>query len=96
MKAFSKKKLIANMEKMRELTKKEPELYSKKLIELCAECGVVLIYTHALKNTHVNGATRWIRPDKALVQLSLLYSYADIFWFTFFHELGHILKHKKK
>ena len=93
-KPFNKTKLMRNLEKMRLLTKELPELFSRKLVELCAECGVILIYTPALKNTHVNGATRWIK-DKALVQLSLRYSYADIFWFTLFHEIGHILKHNK-
>ena len=94
--AFDKEKLIANIAKMRKLTKEEPKLYSAKLIDLCAKCGVVLVYAPALKSTHVNGATRWISPNKALVQLSLRYSYADVFWFTFFHELGHIMKHRKK
>jgi HTH-type transcriptional regulator/antitoxin HigA len=48
------------------------------------------------KNTYVNGATRWLTPQKALIQLSLRYSYADIFWFTFFHEIGHLLRDSKK
>ena len=33
--------------------------------------------------------------DKALTQLSLRYKTNDQFWFTFFHESGHILKHGK-
>jgi Zn-dependent peptidase ImmA (M78 family) len=40
--------------------------------------------------------TRWINPDKALIQLSLRGKYEDLFWFTFFHEAGHILLHGKK
>ncbi|MDD3808651.1 MAG: ImmA/IrrE family metallo-endopeptidase, partial [Candidatus Pacebacteria bacterium] len=31
-----------------------------------------------------------------LIQLSLRGKYEDIFWFTFFHEAGHILLHGKK
>ena len=30
------------------------------------------------------------------VQLSLLHKWSDIFWFSFFHEVAHILKHPKK
>src|SRR5207302_6030079 len=32
-------------------------------------------------------------PDKALVQMSIRYSWDDIFWFSLFHELGHLLLH---
>ena len=48
------------------------------------------------QRTYVNGATRWVSSSNPLVQLSLRGSYADSFWFTFFHELGHIIKHGKK
>ncbi len=34
--------------------------------------------------------------DTPLIQLSGRYKRNDIFWFTFFHEAGHILLHGKK
>jgi hypothetical protein len=43
--------------------------------------------------TGVSGATRWLHPEKALIQLSLRYKTNE---FTFFHEAGHILLHGKK
>ena len=49
-----------------------------------------------LKNAPINGATRWINPKKALLQMSIRNKYADIFWFSLFHELGHIIHHSKK
>jgi len=93
---FDVEKLKENIVKMRALTKEKAEVFAPALIDLCAEAGVVLIFTPHLKNTRVNGAARWLTPKKALVQVSLYYKYADIFWFTLFHELGHILKHSKK
>src|SRR5262249_24527695 len=44
----------------------------------------------------VSGAAHWLSPDKALIQLTLRGKTNDLFWFTFFHEAGHILKHGKK
>jgi HTH-type transcriptional regulator / antitoxin HigA len=44
----------------------------------------------------VNGATKWINPNKAMIQLSLKGKSDDIFWFSFFHELGHLVKHGKR
>ncbi len=63
---------------------------------LCASFGIVLVVEPELPKARVYGATRWLSPTRALVQLSLRYRTEDHFWFTFFHEVGHILKHGKK
>jgi HTH-type transcriptional regulator/antitoxin HigA len=39
---------------------------------------------------------RWLNLHKALIQLSLYGKQNDRFWFTFFHEVAHILLHDKK
>lgn len=61
----------------------------------CAECGVILIYTPRMALAPINGAARWFR-DRPLIQISNLHVHEDHFWFTLFHELGHILLHGKK
>lgn len=55
-----------------------------------------MVFVPALPKTGVSGATRWLNPDKAIIQLSLRYKTDDHLWFTFFHEAGHILLHGKK
>jgi hypothetical protein len=49
-----------------------------------------------LPGTGAHGATRWLGADKALVQMSIRYRWDDIFWFSLFHELGHVLLHRRK
>ncbi len=93
---YDEKKLRSLIPYLRSLTKLDASEFSKKIVEECAKCGVAVVFLPALKNTYVNGATRWLGKDKALLQLSLRNKYADIFWFSFFHELGHILLHGKK
>jgi len=95
-KEFNKEKLIAVLEDLRKLTKEDPTVFQKKIIEICGSCGVALAFVPHFKNTCVNGMTRWLTSNKAMIQLSLRGSYDDIFWFTFFHEIGHLLKHGKK
>ncbi|MFA4891253.1 MAG: HigA family addiction module antitoxin [Candidatus Gracilibacteria bacterium] len=95
-KEFDIEKLRSKLDEMRSLTTETPETFSRRLKELAGECGIALVYTPYLKNTNVNGATRWLTPKRALVQLSLRYKYSDCFWFTFFHEIGHLIKHSKK
>lgn len=62
-----------------------------RLREICAEAGVAVVVVPQLPKAGVNGATRWIRRDRALIQLSLRYKWLDVFWFTFFHEAAHVL-----
>lgn len=72
-----------------------PDNFFQRLAEKCAEVGVKVIHTPKLPNSKVHGATRWI-GDTPVIQLSNQFRRNDIFWFTFFHEAGHILKHGKK
>ncbi len=72
-----------------------PDGFSKKLQVLFAKNGVAIVYAPYFKQTKINGATRWV-GDKAVIQLNIKGTYADTFWFTFFHEVGHLLLHGKK
>lgn len=49
-----------------------------------------------LPKTRLSGATKWLTKDKALLMLSLRHKSNDHFWFSFFHEGGHILYDSKK
>jgi HTH-type transcriptional regulator/antitoxin HigA len=84
------------LEQARGLTRLSPADWQEELVELCAGAGVAVVIIEHFKTSRVNGATRWISPSKALIQLSIRYRWEDIFWFTFFHEAGHVLLHQKK
>lgn len=49
-----------------------------------------------IKGAPVNGAAKWLTADKAMIGLNLRGKSNDRFWFTFFHEAGHILNDSKK
>ena len=66
------------------------------LKRLSASVGIALIVLKELPKCRVNGATRWLSPEKAMIALSLRHRRNDIFWFTLFHELCHVLRHSKK
>jgi addiction module HigA family antidote len=80
----------------RALTRESPEVFCSALVERCASAGVVVCFVKELPRSRVCGATRWLNPTKALIQLSLRYRTNDHLWFTFFHEAGHILLHGKR
>lgn len=80
----------------RQLTREPPHIFQPRIVELCAGVGVAVAFVPELPKTGISGATRWLTPGKALIQLSLRHKSDDQLWFTFFHEAGHILLHGKK
>ena len=94
---FDKRALTGSIDELRALTRdQDPETWWPKLVDTCAAVGVAVVAEPEIKGARINGATRWLTPRKALVQLSLRHRWSDIFWFTFFHEIGHLLLHSKK
>ncbi|MCX7050083.1 MAG: HigA family addiction module antitoxin [Candidatus Sumerlaeota bacterium] len=92
---FNNERFRAALHEIRAMTSCPPDSLQEGLNHLCAPCGVAVVFVPELPNT-ASGATRWINPDKAILQLSLRYKTNDHLWFTFFHEAGHILLHQKK
>lgn len=94
---YSKTKVKNLVSEIRYLTRKEPDEFLAILEEKCAECGIALAFVPHISKTHINGATKWINSNRVILQLSLRGAYADIFWFSLFHEIGHIyFEHNKK
>ncbi len=94
--AYQKAKFLTALQHVRKLTSQKPSIVWPEVTQLCADAGVALVLIPELPKTHVSGFTRWLTPQKALIQLSLRYKTDDQLWFTFFHEAAHILLHGKK
>lgn len=92
---FSEKALREAIPVMKELCARQPADFAHALQEECAKVGVKLVYTPYLPKAPINGSTRWIN-DVPCIQMTGRHKRNDVFWFTFFHELGHILLHGKK
>jgi len=70
-----------------------PSEFIPKLQQLCAEAGVAVVVVKAPKGCRASGATFFGGPDKAVLLLSVRYLSDDQFWFSFFHEAGHLVLH---
>jgi HTH-type transcriptional regulator/antitoxin HigA len=93
---FDKTKFQAALRSIREMTVLPPQRFASELHRLCWSAGVHVVLVPAIPKSHVCGVARWLNPHKALIQMSLYGRKNDKFWFTFFHEAAHILKHDKK
>ncbi len=92
---YERKRLEAALPSLRELTLRDEEVFREQIQDICAKCGVAVVFVPELAGSRASGVARWLTPVKALVQLSLRYRTDDHFWFTLFHELGHVLRHGK-
>ncbi|MGO4535183.1 helix-turn-helix domain-containing protein [Leifsonia sp. 2MCAF36] len=95
-KPFDKATLRAAIPKLRELTLLSPEEFWPLVQEICARAGVAVVVVPEVTGARASGATRWLSPTKALVQLSVRHKRNDHLWFALFHELAHVLLHGKK
>lgn len=88
--------LRKRLEEIRVFTKaKNPEYFLPRIRRICAEVGIAVVFVRAPAGCAASGATRFVSPNKAMVMLSFRYLSDDHFWFTFFHEIGHLLLHKE-
>lgn len=85
-----------NLQRIRGFTTENPSSFIPKMQGLCAEAGVALVFIPEMKKVPWNGATKWLSPKKAMIILNLRDTGEDLFWFSFFHEAGHVLTGKKQ
>ena len=74
----------------RTMTTMSPEEFCPKLKAMLLNCGIVLIFLPHIKGSFLHGAT-FYDGKKIVMGLTVRGKYADKFWFSFFHELAHIL-----
>ena len=87
--------LQARISPIRRLSKiSRPMRFLPKLQALCAEAGVALVFVRAPRGCRVSGASRLVTPEKAMILVSFRFRSDDQFWFTVFHEIGHLILHQ--
>lgn len=62
-----------------------------ELEEIFSNCGIAFNIVRHFKGAPVHGYINTNENGSLGLSLTIRYAYADIFWFTLFHEIGHIL-----
>jgi len=92
---FDKKKLKSVLPELKNIMADKPDNYLQQIQKICLLAGVKVIYTPNLPGTVIHGTVRWLNNNPVLQMTDRLKRY-DIFWFSLFHEIGHILLHGNK
>ncbi len=93
--AFDQQRMEQSLDVFRQLTMGGADALLTELPKVAANFGVAVVFVPHLPKTYVGGAAYWL-GEKPVIQLSFRGMMHDILWFSFFHELGHILLHSKE
>lgn len=91
---WNKAGLRAAIPVLKRLTRiSSPKTFIPELRRILAANGVALVIARTPKGCRASGATRFLSTEKAMMILSFRYKSDDHFWFTVFHEIGHLVLH---
>ncbi|MEX0961094.1 MAG: ImmA/IrrE family metallo-endopeptidase [Burkholderiales bacterium] len=74
----------------------DPSVFLPALQRCFAKCGVAVVVLRTPPGCPASGATKFLTRDKALMLLSFRYLSDDQFWFSVFHEGGHLVLHPNR
>ena len=93
---YYKRNVIEMMDNLKELINKEPSEFYPEIINRLRKCGISYVLVPYLNKSYLYGATKWFSNDNVMLAMSNRTERADLFWFTLFHELSHVLKEHKR
>lgn len=93
---YSEDALRACLNSLRMLSREPADTIIEPVQRVCASAGVAIVWIPELKKTAISGCARWLNDRRPVVGLSLRYKTDDQMWFTLFHEIGHLLLHRKR
>lgn len=89
-KSVNMTRLEKNLKKLRNMTNMDPVFFCPKMQALLAECGIALVFLPHIGGSFLHGAT-FYDGKKLVMGLTVRGRDADRFWFSLFHEIGHVL-----
>jgi hypothetical protein len=91
---FDEGRVRASLDELRRLTREKTLVGLDRAQSICSKAGVAVVLVPELPDTRISGCARWLSDKHAMVGLTIRYKWADQLWFTFFHEVAHILLHR--
>lgn len=89
---FSNKKLAESIPDIKhQMFEDDPEVMLFNLKAIFAKCGVVFDVVHHFRGAPVQGFIKQTEEAKVILCVTIRGKSADKFWFSLFHEVGHLL-----
>lgn len=84
------KRIQKSINKIKEMTSYSLEEFKPKLQKLLNEYGIALVILPHMKGSFLQGVS-FKDNEKIVIGMTLRGKDSDKFWFSFFHELGHVI-----
>lgn len=84
-------KLKAKIPEIKSLMFEEPKAMQKEIVSIFAECGIAFKIVRHFKGAPVQGFIKHTENGRLILCMTIRNSFADIFWFTLFHEIAHVI-----
>lgn len=83
-------KLKEELPNFRKFTSQKPDFFQEELRKSLAKCGIALVFVSHIDGSFLHGAS-FYDGKRIVLGLSVRGKTSDIFWFSLFHELYHII-----
>ena len=76
---------------LRPLTLETPEVFVSAMRDACNAAGVAFVALPYMPGSGIRGVARWLDDGRPMVQINDHGHASDLVWFTFYHEVAHVL-----
>ncbi|MBN47328.1 MULTISPECIES: ImmA/IrrE family metallo-endopeptidase [unclassified Methylophaga] len=91
---WNREKLENRISEIKKLSRlADPKEFFPKLLEIFESCGVAVVLLPTPEKCRASGATFFNNKGHPVMIISFRYLSDDHFWFTLFHEIGHLVLH---
>lgn len=80
-----------SISEIKKLMFEDINIVQEKLESIFAKCGIAFKIVKHFKGAPVQGFIKKTDDEKLILCMTIRQNRADIFWFTLFHEIGHII-----
>ena len=80
-----------SISEIKKLMFEDINIVQEKLENIFAKCGIAFKIVKHFKGAPVQGFIKKADDEKLILCMTIRQNRADIFWFTLFHEIGHII-----
>lgn len=94
--SYNKEKLLEYIPLIRNMTIMDPSDFYPQLTAMLEECGISFVLLPYLPKSNIYGATKWFSRENVMLAISNRGGKADLFWFTLFHEISHVLMEHRR
>lgn len=84
-------KLRKSIPKIKKVMHLDYENHIDELQKILNECGVLFTVKKHVKKAPIKGLTVKTKKNQVMIAMTIRGAYVDIFWFTLFHEIAHVI-----